>query len=190
MYKRSTWLANFSLYLMLKSILSNMEGMSRCITRAAVALCACLCGILTPLEDVYRWYFVQPCELMKMWVSFHPVLCWAGQKLGLSFRAESQWRGRISRSKIDWEQKGRGESALGVGDMEVGEYEGMCRCMLTRKDATPPLTTVAFGLYKRWVSACVAPSGIAHLKRQFVSYLCGHWGALHLDRIDCDKWHI
>lgn len=124
MYIRSTWLASFSLHLMLKSILGDMEGMSRCITRAAVALCACLCGIHTPLEVVCR-YFVQPCEVMNMWVSFHPILRWAGQKLGLSFRAESQWRGRISRPKIDWEQKGRGESGLGVGDMEGGGGGGV-----------------------------------------------------------------
>lgn len=58
--------------------------------------------------------------------------------MGLSFRAESQRSGRKSRSKIDREQQGRGESGLGVGDMEVGVWEGMCRCMLTHKDENPP----------------------------------------------------
>lgn len=127
MFKRSTWLANFSLCLMLNAVqFSNSEGMSRCITCAVVAVCACLCGILTPLEVVYRRYFVQPCELMNIWVSFHPVLRWAGQKLGLSFRAESEWRGRKNRSKIDWAQRGRGERVLGVGDMEVAECADAC----------------------------------------------------------------
>lgn len=50
--------------------------------------------------------------------------------------------------------------------LEGGEKKA--RCMLTHNNGKKnPPTTVAFGLYKRWVSACVVPSGIVHLKGQF-----------------------
>lgn len=54
--------------------------------------------------------------------------------------------------------------------MNVRGEEKKARCMLTHNDGnktkkTP--TTVAFGLCKRWVSACVVPSGIVHLKGHF-----------------------
>lgn len=50
---------------------------------------------------------------------------------------------------------------LGRGQMHVDTQ----RLKKTKQKKTP--TTVAFGLYKRWVSACVVPSGVAHLKGQF-----------------------
>lgn len=55
-------------------------------------LCVSVCACLASIEVVYLWKGVQPCVLMNMWVSFHPLSSWAGQKLWPSFRAESQWR--------------------------------------------------------------------------------------------------
>lgn len=47
-------------------------------------------GCLPSMDVFYLWNRVQPCEIMNMWISFHPSE--AKRKLGPSFRAESLWR--------------------------------------------------------------------------------------------------
>ena len=68
-------------------------GLSEQVHRARIRciLCISACARRASIE-LFICRSVQPCVLMNMWVSFHPHSSWAGQKLGASFRAESQRR--------------------------------------------------------------------------------------------------
>lgn len=122
----------------------------------------------TPLEVVYCLYFVQPCELMNMWVSFHPRLGWTESGAQLQGRVtverkKRQIKNRLRTGRQRWTWAGGWRDGDGGGG-GLGRVRGHVQIHVDTQ-RWKPTTAVAFGLYKSWVSACVGPSGDVPLKR-------------------------